>query len=294
MHPRNTRIFLLKNRPARAVALRGAPAVHISRAQKERLAEMRRTVLAYWKRAGRDNLPWRKTRDPYRVLVSEMMLQQTQVHRVVPYYERFIERFPTVASLAEAPLADVLALWSGLGYNRRAKYLHAAASQFSVLCSPDRKTMAYEDLRRLPGVGDYTAKAVRVFAFSEPEALIETNVRAVFIRYFFPKARKVSDERLMPLIEEAVADLPRGTSVRAWYSALMDYGTCLKATQANPSRKSTHYVRQSKFEGSLRQVRGAIVRALIRNEGLISVRNKFPKRFDEAYRALRREGFIQT
>lgn len=253
---------------------------------------LRRGVLNYWKHSGRHDLPWRQTRDPYRILISEMMLQQTQVHRVVPYYERFIVHFPTPEALATAPLSDVLALWSGLGYNRRAKYLHAAASQFSVLCSRDRETMVYEDLRRLPGVGEYTAKAVRVFAFGEPEVLIETNVRAVFIHHFFPRSRSVSDAKLLPLIGEAVAHLPRGIGPREWYAALMDYGTHLKATRPNPSRKSKHHARQSKFEGSLRQVRGAILRAAVRKEPLSVVKRLFPKLFDDALVALKSEGLV--
>jgi len=243
----------------------------------------------YWKRYGRHSLPWRQTTDPYAILVSEVMLQQTQVDRVVPYFTRWMEAFPTPAELAKAPLTDVLALWSGLGYNRRAKFLHEAAKCI-VARHEGVVPSAYEELRALPGVGEYTAKAVRVFAFDEPEVLIETNVRSVFIHHFFPRARSVSDARLIPLIAAAL-DTRRP---REWYAALMDYGTFLKATTPNPSRKSRHHTKQSRFAGSLREVRGAILKAFIGKSDLARVRTAYPTRFDEAYRALVREGFIDA
>lgn len=277
---------------AAAAAPRGL--VHSTRCMPKRAREMRlfcSVVIKYWKRAGRHELPWRKTRDPYAILVSEMMLQQTQVYRVIPFYTRFLARFPTAHVLAAAPLAEVLRFWNGLGYNRRAKFLHDAAR--AIVAQHDGTVpRGYAPLRALPGIGDYTAKAVRVFAFNEPEVLIETNVRAVFIHHFFPRSRSVPDAKLLPLIGATVALLPRGTSARMWYAALMDYGTHLKATHSNPSRKSAHHVRQSKFAGSLREVRGEILRALLRGGDLALVGDRFPERFAEAYTALKREGLI--
>lgn len=228
-------------------------------ATEDQIAAFRSVVMHYFRDSGRDHLPWRKTRDPYAILVSEMMLQQTQVDRVIPYYERWMQRFPDAKALAGATLSEVLTLWSGLGYNRRAKYLHEAAKILAPFNMDGRHSLTYAELRALPGVGDYTAKAVRVFAYNEPEVLIETNVRAVFIHHFFPRGRNVSDARLLPLIAQAL----EGQDPRTWYAALMDYGTFLKATHPNPSRKSKHHTKQSAFEGSLRQVRGAVLKHLI-------------------------------
>lgn len=251
------------------------------------LKTFRSQVIGYWKQSGRDHLPWRKTRDPYAILVSEIMLQQTQVDRVIPYFERWMKAYPTPSVLAKAPLAAVLRHWSGLGYNRRAKYLHEAAKAI-VARHEGKVPRGHDDLRALPGIGHYTANAVRVFAWNEPETLIETNVRAVFIHHFYPRGRAVSDARLLPLIAEAVD----GQDPRTWYAALMDYGTFLKAMHPNPSRKSRHHTKQSKFEGSLRQVRGAIVRARVKGESLDTVRARYPHRFVEALAALKRDGLV--
>lgn len=175
------------------------------------------------------------------------MLQQTQVDRVIPKYEAFIQQFPTAEKLARAQLSDVLKLWQGLGYNRRAKYLREAAQLWG--------TTALEDL---PGVGPYTANAIRVFAYNEPRTLIETNVRAVYLHHLFPKQRSVPDARIVPFIR-----VPRGVEPREWYAALMDYGSHLKKTVPNPSRRSRHHLRQKPFKGSDREIRGAILRAAL-------------------------------
>ncbi len=206
---------------------------------------MRRAVLTHYKKHGRHHLPWRKTHDPYRILVSEVMLQQTQVDRVIPKYEAFIARFPTAKKLANAELREVLSLWQGLGYNRRAKYLWEAAKLWGTVA-----------LEYLPGVGPYTASAVRVFAYNQPEVLIETNVRAVYLHYLFPGHSKVPDSLLTPHIR-----VPKGVAPRDWYAALMDYGTYLKKTVPNPSRRSASHAVQKKFKGSDREIRGAILRA---------------------------------
>ena len=217
----------------------------------------RNTVLRYWKNAGRHHLPWRKTHNPYRVMVSEIMLQQTQVDRVIPYYEKFLKKFPTVRSLAKAPLSDVLRVWSGLGYNRRAKFLHMAAR---AIVEKHKGVMPkeYDELLALPGIGEYTAKAIRVFAYNEREVLIETNVRSVFLHHFFQKRKKVDDKEIRPYIDISLYKEPR-----VWYAALMDYGAYLKQMHPNPSRKSKHHVKQSVFDGSNRQLRGALIRRLM-------------------------------
>ncbi len=219
-------------------------------------------VWQYYKAAGRHDLPWRKNQHPYRVLVSEVMLQQTQVARVIPKYRAFLREFPTVQKLAVAPLFRVLQLWQGLGYNRRAKLLHATA-QAVVAVHRGRFPRDEATLRALPGVGSYTAAAIMAFAYNEPTVLIETNIRTVFIHHCFKEATGVPDTKLLPLIAATVPS----DRARDWYAALMDYGSYLKREHGNLSRRSRAYVKQSRFVGSNRQVRGAIVRALTTTRG---------------------------
>lgn len=259
---------------------------HSSPADLKRLV---RTALTHHARHGRHTLPWRHTTDPYKILVSEVMLQQTQVDRVIPYYTRFLKEFPTIESLAKTELAMVLKLWSGLGYNRRAKMLHEAAKEV-VRNYGGIMPRARSELEGLRGVGPYTAGAVCAFAYNEPEVFIETNIRAVLIYELFPKSRKVSDSRLLPMLELLVVQVK---SPREWYAALMDYGSFLKQKYPNPTRKSKHHVKQSKFEGSLRQVRGAILKAQADGKSLAHVKRRFPQLFSGALSALHKEGMIQ-
>lgn len=204
-------------------------------------------------------LPWRTTRNPYRTLVSEMMLQQTQVERVKPFYRAFLARFPTVRVLAHAPLADVLSIWQGLGYNRRAKFLHDAAKAI-VARHSGRVPRDAAALEALPGIGAYTAGAVRVFAWNEPSPVIETNIRNVFTHEFFPRRKSVRDRDLLPLIKAALDQ----KNPRRWYAALMDYGAALKKTERHLNMKNAHYVRQKPFKNSPREVRGKVLALLVR------------------------------
>jgi A/G-specific adenine glycosylase len=181
------------------------------------------------------------------------MLQQTQVPRVLEKYKEFLTAFPAVRILAKAKLSDVLKVWSGLGYNRRGKYLHDAAKKI-VEIGNIKKALA----EPLPGVGPYTRAAVRTFAYNEPHTMIETNIRAAYIHHFSSEEKIVSDKDIVPLIEKGAAD----QDPRKWHWALMDYGSYLKKQHVNPSRRSAGYTKQSKFEGSLRQVRGAILKEL--------------------------------
>lgn len=215
------------------------------------------TVWQFYKTAGRHTLPWRQTKDPYRILVSEVMLQQTQVDRVIPKYDEFLKVFPTWGSLAEAPLGAVLGHWQGLGYNRRAKMLHECAK--AVVRDYGGKLPKDEaKLRSLPGIGPYTARAVLAFAFGVAEPLIETNVRTVYIHHFFGDKTDISDADILSyMIETLDKENPRD-----WYYALMDYGSHLKRTVGNNITKSKHYTKQSTFKGSDRQIRGAIIREL--------------------------------
>jgi len=209
------------------------------------------------------DLPWRRTRDPYLVLLSEVMLQQTQVLRVVPKYEAWLERFPTLEALAAAPLEAVLESWQGLGYNRRAVALKRLAE---TVVAEHGGQLPSDDaaLRALPGVGPATAAGVRAFAFGHPGVYLETNVRSVFLHEFFADADGVPDAAIVPLIEATVDPVdPRG-----WYYALLDYGAHLKRTLPNPSRRSAHHARQSPFEGSRRQKRARLLRAVLADPGV--------------------------
>lgn len=190
------------------------------------------------------------------------MLQQTQVSRVIPKYRVFLKRFPTLRSLARASLADVLSGWQGLGYNRRGKALHDTA-RLLVRNHGGKIPKDAAALRTLPGIGPYTASAVCVFAFNKPEILIETNIRTVFIHFFFSGRKKVRDEELAVLVKEMI-DLK---NPRRWYSALMDYGAHLKQSGKKLNAKSAHYVRQAPFKGSRRELRGLLVRMASQRNG---------------------------
>jgi A/G-specific adenine glycosylase len=225
---------------------------------KEQMRACQRAVWTYYKKHGRHNLPWRLVRDPYAILVSEMMLQQTQVARVIPYYERFLSVFPTVNTLAQASLGEVLVLWLGLGYNRRAKYLHDMAR---TVCAGDgRVPTEYTALRALSGVGEYTARAVCVFSHNAPYALLETNIRTVFLAHFFSEQEggKVPDATLKE-IADALLDIEHS---REWHYALMDYGAFLKTQGVRTTRSATHVV-QKKFRGSSRELRGKVLKLLL-------------------------------
>ncbi len=222
-------------------------------------------VWEYYKKHGRD-LPWRNTRDPYHILVSEIMLQQTQVDRVMPKYTAFLKKFPTMKSLATATPKEVLILWQGLGYNSRALRLQKAVQTIMKKYDgifPQR----YEDVLALPGVGPATAGDICAFAWNIPYPVIETNIRTVYIHHFFTESTKVSDAELLPIITETLDT----KNPREWYWALFDYGAHLKK-QVKNNKQSKHYSTQSRFEGSVRQKRGAIVRALIsKPQSLISL-----------------------
>lgn len=214
-------------------------------------------VWKYYKENGRHELPWRKTDDPYLILVSELMLQQTQVGRVIPKYEAFIKKYPSAKKLSKASLGDVLRLWQGLGYNRRAKYLHECAKVVTERCG-GVFPQSYVELQKLPGIGPYTAAAMMNFAHNIPTPLIETNVRTVYLHHFFKNEIDVSDTTIMQKIQKTID--PKNP--KEWFAALMDYGSHLKQTIGNANTRSRHYTKQSKFKGSDREIRGAILRVL--------------------------------
>ena len=230
------------------------------------LAAFRSLVLERGKELYRD-LPWRRTRDPYQIWISEVMLQQTQTTRVDGRWQRWLERFPTPAALAAAEPADVLEEWQGLGYNRRALALHRAAQAVAALGGELPAEAAA--LEALPGVGPATAAGIRAFAFDLPSVYLETNVRTVLLHELFPGEERVSDRTLVPILR---ATCPPDASdpaddPRTWYYALLDYGAYLKRTVPNPSRRSAGHARQSRFEGSHRQKRAELLRVLLAHRG---------------------------
>ncbi len=233
----------------------------LRRAKKEARPRIFRDALRRFARVHYRDFPWRETRDPFRILVSEIMLQQTQTARVLPKYRQFIKVFPSFRALAEAAPKDVLALWQGLGYNRRALYLQRLA-RIVMVDFAGKLPLELDVLRTLPGIGNYTAAAVRVFSLNTPVALIETNIRSVFTYLFFHGTRKIRDEELLPLIEACLDH----KAPRVWYYVLMDYGVYLKGETKGLVTRSAHHRPQSKFKGSDRQIRGRIIAVLLRNE----------------------------
>ncbi len=250
-------------------------------------------VWEYYAHNARD-LPWRQPDgygflDPYHVLVSEIMLQQTQANRVESRYAMFLQEFPNVQTLANAPLGDVVRAWQGLGYNRRAKYLWQTARIISAEHNAKVPTML-DQLVQLPGIGKNTAAAICCYAFNICEPFIETNIRTVYIHHFFGDANEVSDAELWPIIQHTWdKEHPRD-----WGWALMDYGNFLKSKVGNVSRRSKHYSVQSKFEGSRRQLRGQIIAELTKKPLTRANLAKLltDERLDDVLDSLRKEGFI--
>jgi len=231
--------------------------MEISNQEREQFLE---TLWTQYAALARAELPWRQAGpggqfDPYRIMVSEIMLQQTQVARVIPKYHEFLQLFPDVATLAAADLGEVLRAWQGLGYNRRAKFLWQAAQILDTLKYFPRTA---EALVALPGIGKNTAGAILAYAYNLPALFIETNVRTVYIHHFFADRTDVSDKELGEVLDQTLdREQPR-----EFYWALMDYGSHLKATVGNANKASKHYVKQSQFHGSRRQVRGHVLRLL--------------------------------
>jgi A/G-specific adenine glycosylase len=236
-------------------------------------------------------MPWRTSTNPYYVLVSELMLQQTQVDRVIPKFEAFIAAFPTIQSLAEASLAEVLTLWSGLGYNRRAKFLHMAA-QATVANFGGQIPQTLKELVTLPGVGPNTAGAIMAYSFNQPVDFIETNIRTVYFYHFFPDSITVSDAEL----KEKIAETADTEHPREWYWAMMDYGSWLKRQGYGANNKSAHYKKQAPLKGSLREMRGMLLKILSKAEKSYAELTELyaeDPRYTLAMQALLQEGLIQ-
>jgi A/G-specific adenine glycosylase len=281
--------------PARTLSkkspIRSRSKVRILSLTPSQIRSFQKRIYHYYDTQGRD-LPWRKRVTPYRVLVSEIMLQQTQVDRVIERYKAFLTAFPDFSTLAKAPLPKLLKIWSGMGYNRRALALRKLA-QVVVAEHNGRLPSDPDILVTLPGIGKYTAGAVSAFAFNKPVVFMDTNIRRVYIHEFLHDRRNIHDDELVPLVRQTLDT----KNPRKWYNALMDYGSMLKQEHGNPNTRSVHYTRQSPFENSNRQVRGRIVKALVKGPPLTAARivketgidaERVRKNLDQ----LAREGFI--
>lgn len=247
-----------------------------------------RTVLQHYHAHGRA-MPWRDTADPYKIYVSEVMLQQTQVSRVLQKYPVFIQEYPNFAAIAAAGLPDMLRMWQGMGYNRRAKFLHQA-SHIIVNTYAGTLPSNTEELLKLPGIGVATAGSLACFAFNARTAFIETNIRRVILYHFFPRSSDVSDVQVMTVVEACLNEIDRLkiSAYRTWYYALMDYGTHLSQAVPNPNVRSKHYNKQKKFEGSDRQIRGALLRRYLAG-GVVRLENEREKRL---WAVLQSEGLV--
>jgi A/G-specific adenine glycosylase len=253
--------------------------------------EFKDIIYTYFRAHGRD-LPWRRTRNPYYIMVSEIMLQQTQVERVLGKYEEFLHLFPNVKKLAQTSLPLVLKAWQGLGYNRRARNLWICAQ--NILTRHGGKIPETEtELTALPGVGQATAGALMAFTHDKPVVFIETNIRTVFLYFFFMQRQAVHDKELMPLIASTLDK----ENPRLWYYALMDYGVFLKKKYPRLHQKSAHYKKQTAFKGSRREVRSMILvrlleeRVLVLNE-VAKLSKRSPADIKSIAEDLHKEGFV--
>lgn len=276
---------------------------------KKQVKAFQKTVFDYYEKDGRHDLPWRTKPTPYRVMVSEIMLQQTQVSRVLVKFAEFLRAFPSVKSLADADQHKLLSVWKGLGYNRRALWLRDAAREI-VEKYRGRIPSDPQQLEALKGIGHYTARAIATFAYDMPHALIETNIRRVYLHHFFKNKKAVHDSDILPLIERTLPLEPRAQSSsslrtlqslsdltpRVWYWALMDYGSHLAKTIPNPNRRSRHYAKQPRFEGSNRQIRGKILELLLEKplsiNTLLASFDNDDERVGKILSDLQRDGFI--
>ncbi|MBI4135035.1 MAG: A/G-specific adenine glycosylase [Candidatus Sungbacteria bacterium] len=252
----------------------------------------RNLIWDFYRTHGRHDLPWRKTKNPYEIFVSEVMLQQTQVSRVLQKYPEFLSAFPNFLTLAHAQLAEIFSVWRGMGYNRRAVYLKEAAS---VVVSRYNGTLPNDPelLRELPGIGRATAASITAFTFNRPVVFIETNIRRVFIHHFFLFRHQVTDAEIMPILQRTL-DV---RNPRKWYWALMDYGAALGTVVKNPNRRSAHYIKQLPFEGSRRQMRGRVLQMLVQKNScsVEELSRELGKRKGEISRvlaSLTKDGFL--
>ena len=259
---------------------------------KEIILSFREIIYDYYRNHKRE-FPFRENITPYNVLVSEIMLQQTQTSRVSEKFVKFTRKFPDFLSLSQAPLDTILKEWKGLGYNRRAIALKKIA-EIVIKEYGGNLPDSIEILKSFPQIGHNTASSIRTFAFNIPTVFIETNIRRVYIYFFFPMKNNVSDNEILPIVKETVDK----TMPREWYYALMDYGVMLKKVHPDLNKKSSHYRKQAPFKGSSRQVRGQLLKMLIKDETMeiAEIQNKIknidPTKLKSILNQLQKEGFI--
>lgn len=258
--------------------------------QKERFIKI---IWEYYRKNKRA-LPWRNTTNPYYILVSEVMLQQTQVSRVLTKFPQFIKQFPTFKTLHQATLRDILSVWQGMGYNRRALYLKRIA-KIVIKKYKGQLPSDLNILKSLPGIGIATAGSITAFAYNLPTVFVETNIRRVFIHHFFLDKKEVDDKEIIPLVEETLDK----KNTRRWYFALMDYGAMLVKQVENPNKRSKHYTVQTPFNGSDRELRGKILQVLIKHNNLdeqklFTLVSKDVNRIKKIINALYKEGLIKV
>lgn len=241
------------------------------------------SILSFYKEKGRHDLVWRKKIQAYRILVSEVMLQQTQVARVTEKFDKWMKLYPTLKDLKSATLQEILILWQGLGYQRRAKALYEIARTYNVI------PKTHEELCSLPGVGPYTASAVCAFAYNEfAYPMLETNIRTALIEEFHQGEESVHDGMLYDDLSRLEKNkFVQEVGARMWYYALMDYGAYLKDSKISHNSKSAHYTKQSLYKGSVRELRAKTLFAITHNE-------KLPEdiRLEQVLKALVKEGYI--
>lgn len=259
---------------------------------KKKIQSFQKFIFHWWKSHKRD-LPWRHTHDPYKILVSEVMLQQTQVSRVLPKYAEFIDAFPTAIVLANAKTSDILRLWKGMGYNRRALYLKKTAE--AVVEKYNGKfPISEQELLQLPGIGKYTARAILVFAYKKDVAMVDTNIRQIITHFFFDD--EVQSEKTIQEIADQL--VPKGKSWE-WHQGLMDYGAANNAQfiMNNAQYKKTNIP----FRESNRFYRGRIMDLLREREWkeeeliqeLIQTYDKPKEFFEKIIQGLEKDGLIQ-
>ncbi|MBC7767070.1 A/G-specific adenine glycosylase [Arenimonas sp.] len=246
-------------------------------------AKFQKEILSYYKEHKR-LMPWRDISNPYKIFISEMMLQQTQVERVKIKYTEFIKKFPNIKSVADASTNDILKLWQGLGYNRRAIFIKRSCEEIVE----NHKGIFPKDLvtlQTLPGIGPSSAGAIYAFAYNKPVDFIETNIRVVLLYFFFKNKEKVTDKILLEKLKKVT---PADIDPRDWYYALYDYGAYLKKIlgkeKTDLHKQSKHYSLQSKFEGSFRQKRAKVLRMILNDEEIVGM--------EDVMDSLRKDGLI--
>lgn len=261
-----------------------------------KIVRFQNEILDFYKNNKR-KMAWRDISNPYKIFVSEMMLQQTQVERVKVKYAEFIKKFPTIQSVAQAEKNEILKTWQGLGYNRRALFIKHTCEEI-IQKHKGIFPKDFTTLQSLPGIGPSTAGAICAFAYNQHVSFIETNVRAVILHFFFKNKEKVSDKEILALLPQIT---PSDIDPRNWYYALYDYGTHLKKTlgknKTKLHQKSKHYNKQSKFEGSFRQKRAQVLKLKLSNPDIsdIEIIEKLklePQELEDVVISLDKDGLI--